>query len=387
MQKLALFIIFLSVSNSILAQQHDSIVRKSNLIPKISLSNDSSTIFKSKKKWLESDSIDMAELKIGGYVSTYYAYYDDETSQQGFVQFPTMAPRNKEFGLNMALIDMHYTSKHIRGNMGLHFGDIAQSVWPQQYNMIQEANAGVKLVKRLWLDAGFFRSHIGVESTQPRENITSSMSLVNVYEPYYFAGAKLTYELNSKLSLQVNAFNSYASLVDNNKNKLIGTSITYAPNDNLSLTYNFLTGNENPDSIKIKQQRNYNNFYLTFTSNKILVAAEANYGWQTNSLKKDSTKSAKVYSGLIVVKYQAFKKIGFYGREEIFSDVNQVLTGTTNIGNFTYGTTLGFEYKPYKKMALSVEDRLLQCDNLIFKQGNNVTNYRNEVIFCLDLWF
>ena len=387
MQKLAFFIYFLGFSIQFFAQQKDSIKQKNTFIPKISVSNDSSTIFKSKKNAIANDTIDTAELKIGGYVSTYYAYYNDETTQSGFVQFPTMAARNKEFGLNMVLIDMHYTSKHIRGNVGIHFGDIAQSVWPQQYNMVQEANAGVKLVKRLWLDAGFFRSHIGVESTQPRENITSSMSLVNVFEPYFFSGAKLTYEVNSKLAIQVNAFNSYSSLVDNNKNKLLGTSIIFSPTEKLSLTYNFLTGNETPDSIKTKQQRNYNNFYLTYTSTKLLIAAEANYGWQTNSLKKDSTKNATVYSGLIVIKYQAFKKIGFYGREELFSDYNQVLTGTTATGNFVYGTTAGLEYKPFNKMALSVEGRLLQSDNLIFKNGNTITNYRNELIFCLDLWF
>ncbi len=379
--------IFVAVSKLSFGQQKDSVKQKNTFLPKISISNDSNTIFKSKKNQISLDSNDNAELKIGGYVSSYYAYYDDVTVQNGFVQFPTMAARNKEFGLNMALIDMHYTSKNSRSNLGIHFGDIAQSVWPQQYNVIQEANAGVKLIKRLWLDAGFFRSHIGVESTQPRENITSSMSLVNVYEPYYFAGAKLTYLVNSKLSIQLNSFNSYSSFVDNNKNKLVGTSIVFSPTGNLSFTYNFLTGNENPDSVKIKQQRNYNNFYLTYTSAKILIAAEANYGWQTHSLIADSSKNAKVYSGLIVLKYQAFKKFAVFGREEVFSDKNKVLTGTTSTGSIIYGTTAGFEYKPFNKMAISVEGRLLQSDALIFRQENTLTNYRKELSLCLDLWF
>ena len=152
-------------------------------------------------KFIADKESEESKLVIGGYVSTYFAYYTDETNNNGFVQVPVMAPRNKEFGLNMALISMQYNSKNVRGNFGLHFGDIPKAIWPTELNMIQEANGGFRIYKGLWLDAGIFRSHIGVESTQPRENITSSISLVNNYEPYYFSGAKLTYVVNKKLAL------------------------------------------------------------------------------------------------------------------------------------------------------------------------------------------
>lgn len=382
-----IILVFCLVVTDLFSQKNDSLSLKSKYNPKISAISDSNIIFSSKKHLIENDTLQQAKLNIGGYVSSYFAYYDDDTEQNGFVQFPTMAARNKQFGLNMALIDMQYVSKNIRSNLGIHFGDIPQSVWSKQYNVIQEANAGIKLIKHLWFDAGFFRSHIGVESSQPRENITSSMTLVNFYEPYFLAGMKLTYEVNSKLSIQVNSFNSLNSFVDNNKNKFVGTSIVYQPTNNLSLTYNFITGTETPDSVKTKQQRYYNNFYLTYTSAKILIAAEANYGLQTHSLKSDLTKNASMYSGLIVLKYQAIKKFAVYGREEFFSDYNQILTGATNISHSVYGTTAGFEYKPFTKVALSLEGRLLQSENLIFVQGNKVTNYRNELIFCLDVWF
>ncbi len=384
---LKVILIFCLVTTIAFSQKYDSLNLKSKYIPKIVTISDSSILFNSKKHLAENDTLQQAKLNIGGYVSTYFSYYDDDTEQNGFVQFPTMAARNKQFGLNMALIDVQYVSKNIRSNLGIHFGDIPQSVWSKQYNVIQEANAGVKLIKHLWLDAGFFRSHIGVESSQPRENITSSMTLVNFYEPYFLAGMKLTYEVNSKLSVQVNSFNSLNSFADNNKNKFVGTSIVYQPTSNLSLTYNFITGTETPDSITIKQQRYYNNFYLTYTSAKFLMAAEANYGLQTHSLKSDLTKNASLYSGLIVLKYQALKKFALYGREEFFSDYNQILTGTTSIGKSVYGTTAGFEYKPFAKVSLSIEGRLLQSENLIFVQGNKVTNYRNELIFCIDVWF
>lgn len=368
------------------AQDKDTLHKKNNLLPHISTTTDSNTVFETKKGLHESND-ENAKLIIGGYVSTYFGIYDDETENNGFVQIPTMAARNKEFGLNTALVSMKYVAKNLRGNLGIHYGDIATTVWPTQYNMVQEANAGVKLVKHLWIDAGFFKSHIGVESTEPRENITSSMAMADNFEPYYFAGAKLTYEVSDQLVLQLNSFNSYSSFVDNNKNKLIGTSIVYSPNSKISMTYNFLTGTETPDSVKTKQVRNYNNFYITYSANKFLLALEANYGWQTNSAKKDSSKNAEVFSGLIVGKYQMRPKFGIYARQEYFSDYNQVLTGSLDFGNSLFGTTVGFEFKPLKNTAISIEGRKLSCENLIFKQGNNMLNQRNELIFCFDIWF
>jgi hypothetical protein len=287
----------------------------------------------------------------------------------------------------MALISMKYGGKNIRSNLGLHYGDIPKAVWPAEYNMIQEANAGVRLFKDLWLDAGFFRSHIGVESTQPRENITSSMSLANNYEPYFLAGAKLTYIVNSKLAVQLNSFNSFNSFVDNNKNKLLGMSLVFDPTDHISITYNFITGDETPTKVTLKKQRLYNNLYATFKYNKFYLGAEINYGVQQHSKTNDTTANATMMSGLIVAKYQIFKKSALYAREEYFSDPDNMLTGSLKTGKNVYGTTIGMEYRPFKNVALSAEGRGLQCDNLIFKQGTNMTNQRIEFIICLDLWF
>ncbi|MBK9285396.1 MAG: outer membrane beta-barrel protein [Sphingobacteriaceae bacterium] len=375
-------ILFLGAQFATYAQEKES----NTLIPKVIVGADSNTIFETKKGVHEANQ-DYAILKIGAYVSAYYAYYDDETVNNGYVQIPTMAARNKELGLNMAQMSMKYTAKNLRGNLGLHFGDIPSTVWPQQYNMIQEANAGVKLFKKLWLDAGFFKSHVGVESTEPRENITSSMALADNFEPYFFAGAKLTYEFNEKLLVQLNTFNSYASFVDNNKNKLVGLSIVYNPNEKWSFTYNFLNGTESPDSITKKQMRNYNNFYFTYTHKKWILALEGNYGWQTNSLLVDSSKSAIVYSGLIVARYQVLQSTGLYARQEFLSDENRILTGDVDFGKSVYGTTFGLEYKPIKNAALNLQWRNLNCEKLIFKQGNKIVNQRNEFIICLDVWF
>lgn len=325
---------------------------------------------------------------IGGYVCSYYSHYSDETTNaDGFVQFPTMAPRNNELGLNLAQLSLQYRSARVRSNIILHYGDIPESSWPKKFNLIQDANAGIRLLKGLWFDAGFFKTHIGLESIQPRENITSSMAVVTVYEPYFLSGAKLTYEVNPKLTIQINAFDGFNEYIENNKNKAIGFAALYEPNSHISVTYNFITSDETSDPVKIKHQRYYNDLYATFKYSKLSVGVEANYGLQEHTGKKDSTKTASMYSGLIVAQYQFIRQLSIYGRGEYYSDPDMILTNGLDIGDNIHGATLGFEYKPVKNAGLSVEGRILESSNLIFKEANYRTNQRYEFIVCLDVWF
>lgn len=351
------------------------------------LEKDSSVLFQSKRFNVD-DTSNEHKLTIEAYVSTYYSTYTED-NKTDYVKYPTMAARNNQFGLNMAMFSMNYKSKKLHSTLSLHYGDIAESVWPQKFNMIQEANVGVELVKNLWLDAGVFRSHIGVESTQPRENITSSMSLVNYFEPYFFSGAKLTYLLGSKLSLQLNAFNSFSSIIETNKNKLFGASCVYTPNDNLTITYNFITGDDTPDSALTKHQRYYHNLYATYQKKKWSIAAEANYGIQEYSKRIDvnTVNTAYMNSALIVCKHQTFKKIAPYARLEWFSDEDEMLSSGSNMGKYTWGATGGVEYKPLKNIAVSLEARQLNSDKPNFDYNGSLHNQRLEGIFCIDVWF
>ena len=383
MKKLLFFTLFVVCIISVKSQT-DTLKKK---IISIQLNNDTNVLFQHKK--LEnSDFITQPKLEIGAYLSTYYALYTED-EPINFVKHPTMAPRNNQFGLNMAMISLAYKSTKIRSNITFHYGDIAESTWPTKYNLIQEANAGVQLIKKLWLEVGVFRSHIGLESTQPRENVTSSMSLANVYEPYYFSGAKLTYNLNTKLSLQLNAFNSFSSIIETNKNKLIGTSVIYSPNQALTLTYNFITGDDTPDSSEIKHQRYYHNLYLTYQKKKLSLGAEFNFGIQdyTKIIETNTLSTAYMNSSLVVLKHQTFEKFGFYGRGEWFSDLNEMISAGSKMGKYTWGSTLGAEYKPSKNIAISVEGRYLKSEKPNFIYNNSLKDHRIEGIFCLDVWF
>src|SRR5436190_4796523 len=110
---------------SLFCQENPSVTR----IPRVIFSADDNPELNNARMISDQDTMSQPELRLGGYISTYFAHYDDETENNDFVQFPTLAPRNDQFSLNMALISMQYRSREIRSKITLHYGYIPESSW------------------------------------------------------------------------------------------------------------------------------------------------------------------------------------------------------------------------------------------------------------------
>jgi opacity protein-like surface antigen len=92
-------------------------------------------------------------------------------------------------------------------------------------------------------------------------------------------------------------------------------------------------------------------------------------------------------SSLLLLKHQSFKKVAFYGRGEWFSDEDEILSAGTNMGKYTYGATVGIEYKPLKNLVFSIEGRQLSSEKENFYYNGDYHKERKEFIFCVDVWF
>jgi len=199
---------------------------------------------------------------------------------------------------------------------------------------------------------GFFRTHLGLESIQPRENITTSIAVTSYYEPYYLSGAKLTYYLGSKVAIQGSVFNGFNTFIENNKNKTFGLSMIVTPNDKLSITLNSLSCDEKPDNQVRKQPRIYTDLYLSYKNRKLDIGAEANYGSQKNSGIIDTSKTENLLSFLLVARYHVNKKLRYLFRGEYFDDKAGILTGPMfnhlqeRIGINLWGYTGGINIAP-----------------------------------------
>jgi hypothetical protein len=333
-------------------------------------------------------------LVISGYVDVYYSYYSDSTTSNGYEKFPTVAPRSNAFGLNIAQITTKYASEKVRGIITLHYGDIPQSAWSPQFNMIQEANMGLALGRKVWLDAGFFRTHLGCESIQPRENINIGVALTTYFEPYYLSGAKLSYNPIPALMLQASVFNGFNAFVPSNDDKTVGFSATYECSKRLTAYYNVLLSNERVTSTRDKI-RVYHDFFAVYKSPKIDAAVELNAGTQQRTKLSDSSKTATVISGTFIMKHKFTAKLAWFGRFEFFEDPDEILTGPvynqyhTIVGINAVAGTLGFEIKPLESAYVRIEGRYLHLtDNeKIFKYDNVLSNVRYECLASMGFWF
>jgi hypothetical protein len=335
------------------------------------------------------------KVTLSGYIDTYGAYYSDTVGSTGYAKFPTAAPTNKQFGLNMIQVSAKYQSQQMRGVATLFYGDIPSCAWSSHLNLIQEANIGFRVYKKWWVDAGYFRTHIGLESIQPRENITTSFATTTYFEPYFLSGAKLTLEQSEKWTFQAAVFNGFNSFVETNHSKVFGLSAAYSNGKNWTHTWSSVVCDETPANNPIKHWRHYTNYIAVYKTKRVNLGIEANFGYQQHSQLADSSKTAFLFSAIAAFKYRLTPNWAMYGRGELFSDPNEILTGPvqnahhTLVGLDILGATTGIEYKPIPNAFLRIESRVLRTKSWeqVFYTNNQPTNVRLEVIVSLGLWF
>lgn len=336
-------------------------------------------------------------LTVSGYVDVYYGYYTDSVGTGKYQKFLAISPRSNSFGVNIAQATENFTSDRIRSTATLQFGDLPTAAWSPVFNYIQEANVGIRLAKNLWVDGGFFKTHIGTESLLPKDNITSSVSVITFYEPWWQAGARLVYTNNdNKFYGAFYVVNGYNQFVATNNKKAFGLALSYNFSDYFSIGYYNFLSDDTPDSITTSHWRFLNNLVFNISiGKKLKIIAGADYIAQQKSELSNSSGTAVVYSCILTVKYQFAKKFGVYGRYEEYNDKNGILSGAfldaSNAleGYQIQGGTLGIEYKPIENSYVRLEGRILNSLNNLYPfytDGNYVTN-REEVMLNMGVWF
>lgn len=325
------------------------------------------------------------KLTIEGYADTYVSYDNDKGD---FLRkFSAIAPYRDEFRMNMVMLAMRYSSKRVRGTVAIHFGDISKINWPAAPNdylqYIQEGNVGVSSGKNVWIDGGYFLTHIGGEGIIPMYNYFQSLALCTYYEPVYQSGIRLSYT-GDKFYGAAMVLNGYNVFTDNNKNKSAGLQLGYNFGK-VDITYNNIIGNEMPAGTEGKV-RIYNNLVLKFYPGKKLdIILCGDFSTQEKSQISDSTATASMFSAFLSLRYKPAKKFSMSLRGEIFQDKDGFLSGviTDSDGKLTglkaSGVSFGVEYNPVKNSYFRLETRYLMTDSKqkIFFENNNT---RVEVI-------
>lgn len=333
-------------------------------------------------------------ITLSGYTDVYYATFSHELEPNELQPFTTVSPRSKRFGLNVVQLTVNYTAEKVRGTVTLHYGDIAEATWSSTFRMVQEANVGFKIINHLWLDAGFFTTHIGTESFLPKNNFLSSTAVATYNEPFFQSGARLSYEGSDIFTAQLHVVSGYNLFLDVNDAKSIGVLLSYAPDDHVSITYTNLYGRESLDHAPAKQLRFYQNLYFNLNpTDKLFLVLGGDLGTQTNSSLADTDETAIMFNALATARYQFTPQYSLTIRGEIFQDKYGFISGTFinehNVlqGLELTGITLGAEYKPTDNAYIRVEGRNLSTDKplLLFDQGTS--NNRLELMITAGFYF
>ena len=98
----------------------------------------------------------------------------------------------------------------------------------------------------LTIDAGIFLSPIGPEGIAVKDQWNWSRSNLFFGLPFYHTGARLTYPFTDRLTVSLQVYNGWNSVVDNNPEKSFAGQLTYNIADRVTYQFLYFTGVERP---------------------------------------------------------------------------------------------------------------------------------------------
>lgn len=294
-----------------------------------------------------------SRLSFEGYGEIYYGYDFNTPTNNSLPHFVQSHDRHNEVNINMVLLSAAYNADRVRGKLGIMAGtypNSAMATEPGVLKNIYEGNAGVRLARKrdLWLDAGIFTSHIGIEGPVSMDCASLTRSLVADGSPYYESGVRLSYEsLNQKWYMALLHLNGWQRIERQNGNSTPagGMQIMYKPNEKTTLNMSTFVGNDEPDSTR--KMRHFVDLYAVVDlSEKWQVTAVLDGGRQ-QSAKNSSSYQIWMGSALIL-KFSPVKKYALVARGEYFNDAHNIVmqvstTGLTSSGFYVWGYSLGFD--------------------------------------------
>jgi len=359
------------------------------------------------------------KIDFGGYIDTYIATDNangsDSTNPNYKRLFSYISPKKNEFSLNTAQITAKISiPDFLRSNITLHFGDLHKSAYVTsgaEMPVIQQANAGIRIFDKIWVDAGYFLTHIGSETLLPKDNWLTTHSILTYYEPFFQSGVRASYE-SDKFTAQFHILNGNGIFEDNNQNKTFGAFLGYTPNDVISASYAGVYGNEeagNPSNAELHQLHNFVVQVNPF--NNFSLKGQFDYARKNVA---DLNDAAKKISGTFIgigffAHYQINKQFASTFRVDYMDNSDGVYSTTVNgtyiIVNETkifvpttsgivfpvvkgLDYTLGVEYKPTDNSYIRLEGRNITLDDKykLFKNGTKFDKSRNELILNFGVW-
>lgn len=317
----------------------------------------------------QEDSIKVSPLNITGYIDVYYSYNFNNPASKEMSGFIFSHNRHNEFNINNAVVLLNYSTPKIRARVGLHTGTFIQANYAQDpivLRFIHEANAGVRVNNDLWIDAGVFASHIGVESAISIDNWTLTRSLAAENSPYYETGVRAIFKPNDSWSFTGLVLNGWQNIRDYNSNKAFGTQIQFKPTQNILFNSSTFIGNENPDSLKA--MRYFHDFYsIIQLSKSISVSGTFDLGVQE---KFGGHKYNWWMAMVLITRFQFNESFATAIRGEWFNDRGRVVIDSPERFQ-TSAFSINFDYLIKTNALFRLEAKRFQADKNVFERNRS----------------
>lgn len=310
----------------------------------------------------------------GAFIDTYYAFDFERPATRDRV-YTTQPARHNEFNINLAFVEARISDDRVRGRFALQTGTSVNLNYAAEANnrelaqLIQEGVVGYRLANNLWIDAGIYLSHIGLESWISRDNWTYTRSLCSDFSPYYQTGVKATLQASPQFTLQFHILNGWQNIAETNNGKAVGLQAAFTPSENISLTYNNFIGNEQSDSLA-SCTRFFNDVVLKFSlSPSFQIAGMFDLGLEE---KPAGSGNSTWYAAVLLGRIQATSSLSFTGRVEYYGDKDQVIVKTSTPDGFQiYGGSITADVVVAPNLVWRLEGRLLSSKDRIYPTNDS----------------
>lgn len=328
------------------------------------------------------------EWDICGFVEIYYAHEFGHAGGGERPGFLVNFNRVGEVDLNLGLVHATYERDRVRAAFGLMAGTYAQAnliAEPELLRNVNEARVGLRLSRdnSLWLDAGVFTSHIGLESAIGIDNFTLTRTVMAENSPYYLSGAKLTWTVSPKLQLAalfVNGWQRIRRVQDDTP--CLGTQLLWAMKEGMKLNWSTFAGSDVPDSLGY--YRLFNNLYWSWEGSKWGVQLGADAGMQ-----EDGAQGWNSWAGAVcMVRRKLSERYRAVGRAEYYTDPDQVMvpTGTPH-GLTLLGYSLGLDLKVAEDVFVRIEGRTFHGVDAVFSDVHGTTHDNTAITLSTAVRF
>lgn len=329
------------------------------------------------------------KVTVEGYIDAYYAYNFNNPQGKDQPYFVSMA-RDKEVNINLAYVDLKYSSARVRARFVPGFGTYINSNYASEKGSLKnivEGSVGVKLSKdkNIWIDAGVFGSPYTNESAISKDHLAYTRSFAPEYVPYYLSGVKLTMPVGNKVNFYFYLLNGWQQIQDQNSKLSAGTQLEIRPSDNLLINWDTYVGEERSALDTTMGPRYFSDIYFIYSKGRLSATSCFYVGMQRQS----ESRNGVWWNANFIARYNLNEKLSVTGRIEYFNDDKsvQIVPITTVNGFRTGSSSLGLNYKLADNILLRFEGRTFFSDQEVYVRSGLPVKNSNTVTSNVTIWF